>query len=55
VLLRGVRLASPDPEALAERLRIVLDEGVDYQVEKGDREEPAAVVLSINGEESDVP
>jgi hypothetical protein len=55
VLLRGVRLASPDPEALADRLRVVLDEGVDYQVEKGDQEEPAAVVLSINGEESDLP
>jgi hypothetical protein len=55
VLLRGVRLASPDPDALAERLRVVLDEGVDYQVEKGDREEPAAVVLAVNGEEVDLP
>jgi hypothetical protein len=55
VLLRGVRLASPDPEAMADRLRVVLDEGVDYQVEKGEREEPAAVVLSVNGEERDVP
>ena len=55
VLLRGVRLSSPDPEALADRLRFVLDEGVDYQVEKGDREDPAAVVLSVNGEETDLP
>jgi Glyoxalase-like domain len=55
VLLRGVRLASPDPEAMADRLRVVLDEGVDYQVEKGEREGPAAVVLSVNGEERDVP
>ena len=55
VLLRGVRLASPDPEALVDRLRIVLDEGVDYQVEKGEKEEPAAVVLSISGEERDLP
>jgi Glyoxalase-like domain len=55
VLLRGVRLSSPDPEALADRLRVVLDEGVDYQVEKGEREEPAAVALSVNGEERDVP
>jgi hypothetical protein len=55
VLLRGVRLASPSPEALADRLRVVLDEGVDYQVETGEREEPAAVVLAINGEECDLP
>jgi hypothetical protein len=55
VLLRGVRLASPDPEALADRLRLVLDEGVDYQVEAGAGEEPAAVVLSVNGEERDLP
>jgi hypothetical protein len=55
VLLRGMRLSSPDPQALADRLRILLDEGVDYQVEMGEREEPAAVVLSINGEERDLP
>jgi glyoxalase-like protein len=55
VLLRGLRLASPVPEALAERLRVVLDEGVDYQVEKGEREEPSAVVLSVNGVERDLP
>jgi hypothetical protein len=55
VLLRGVRLASPDPDALADRLRVVLDEGVDYQVEAGARDEPAAVVLSVNGEERDLP
>jgi Glyoxalase-like domain len=55
VLLRGVRLGSPDPEALADRLRVVLDEGVDYQVEKSATEEPTAVVLSINGEEHDLP
>jgi Glyoxalase-like domain len=55
VLLRGVRLASPEPEALADRLRVILDEGVDYQVEKGEREEPAAVVLSVDGEERDLP
>lgn len=55
VLLRGVRLASPDPEALADRLRDVLDEGVDYQVELGEREQPTAVVLSVNGEERDLP
>jgi hypothetical protein len=55
VLLRGVRLASPDPVALADRLREVLDEGVDYQVELGEREQPTAVVLSINGEERELP
>jgi hypothetical protein len=55
VLLRGIRLASPNPEALAERLRIVLDDGVEYQVEMGEREEPAAVVLSVDGEEREIP
>ncbi len=55
VLLRGMRLASPEPEALAERLGVLLEEGVVFQVEKGDREEPAAVVLSVNGEERDLP
>jgi Glyoxalase-like domain len=55
VLLRGVRLASPDPDALAKRLRLVLDEGVDYQVELGESEQPSAVVLEINGEKHDVP
>ena len=55
VLLRGVRLASPNPQTLADRLRLVLDEGVDYQVELGGREEAAAVVLSVNGEERDLP
>lgn len=55
VLLRGIRLAGPDPEALAERLRVILDEGVEYQVEKGERDEPSAVVLSVAGEERDLP
>ncbi|HEY8811053.1 MAG TPA: VOC family protein [Candidatus Dormibacteraeota bacterium] len=55
VLLRGVRLASPRPEALADRLRVVLDEGVDYQVEAGEAEQPVAIVLSIDGEERDLP
>jgi len=55
VLLRGIRLASPNPEALADRLRIVLDEGVDYQVEAGESEQPVAVVLSVNDEERDLP
>lgn len=55
VLLRGIRLAGPDPEALADRLKVILDEGVEYQVERGERDEPAAVVLSIAGEERDVP
>ena len=55
VLLRGIRLAGPDPEALADRLRVILDEGVEYQVEKGERDEPSAVVLSIAGEERDLP
>jgi Glyoxalase-like domain len=55
VLLRGIRLAGPDPEALADRLRVILDEGVEYQVEKGERDAPAAVVLSVAGEERDLP
>jgi len=55
VLLRGLRLSSPDPQALADRLRTVLDEGVEYQVEMGETEEPAAVVLAVNGEERDLP
>lgn len=55
VLLRGIRLASPDPDALADRLNALLGDGVDYQVEKGERELPSAVVLSINGEERDLP
>jgi hypothetical protein len=55
VLLRGVRLASPDPDALADRLRVLLEEGVDYQVGTAATEEPAAVVLSINGEERELP
>jgi hypothetical protein len=55
VLLRGIRLTGADPEALADRLKVILDEGVEYKVEKGERDAPVAVVLSVAGEDRDLP
>jgi Glyoxalase-like domain len=54
VLLRGVRLVSREPRALEDRLRELLGEEIPLQVGEGDRDQLAAVVLDVNGEEREI-
>ena len=51
VRLKGLRFTSPDPGALEERLRALVGGVPGLVFEAGEREEVAAVILDVNGEE----
>jgi hypothetical protein len=54
VALKGVRLTAPDPARLEVRLRGLFGEGIPLTVTPGEREELAAAILDVNGEEREL-